>query len=200
VSKRWLLISGVLGGKSRITPQAEGSRLPNGCPERTNGGKKEIIAYFQGMKNTLLPIVLAAGVVGLLTACSGRSGSLRLTGTWQLLSETTITKGVAAVTDYTTGQRMIKIINDTHFAFLRHGLGAARDSSNGFDAGGGSYTLSGDQYTEHLDYYNDKHWEGKTFTFTVSLDKDTLIQRGMEKVEGTGIDREIIEKYLRVKE
>jgi len=92
---------------------------------------------------------------------------------------------------------MIKIINETHFAFLKHDLHTPKDSSNHFDAGGGSYTLAGDQYTEHLDYYSSPSWESKSFQFTVSISNDTLIQRGMEKVEKEGIDREIIERYVR---
>ena len=95
---------------------------------------------------------------------------------------------------------MIKIINDTHFAFLKHDVPVAKDSTNHFDAGGGRYTLSGDKYIEYLDYYSDKNWEGKPFTFTVSLKGDSLIQTGVEKVEKENIDRTIIEKYVRVKE
>ena len=94
---------------------------------------------------------------------------------------------------------MIKIINASSFAFLKHDLNPPKDSSNHFDAGGGSYTLTGDQYTEHLDYYSDRNWEGKPFSFTVSLVNDTLVQRGREKVDSAGIDREIIERYVRVK-
>ena len=140
-----------------------------------------------------------------LTACQTKQEkedvlSYHLNGTWQLITGTTITKGVSAVTDYTKNQRMIKIINDTHFAFLKHALNTSKDSTNAFDAGGGSYTLKGNQYTEHLDFYSDKKWEGKTFTFTISIKKDTLTQKGLEKVEGTGIDRIIIEKYVRVKD
>jgi len=60
--------------------------------------------------------------------------------------------------------------------------------------------LQGNHYTEHLDFYNDRNWEGKTFQFNVTINGDTLTQKGMEKVEGTGIDREIIEKYVRAKE
>jgi lipopolysaccharide export system protein LptA len=122
---------------------------------------------------------------------------LHLNGTWQLVSGTTITKADTTVTDYTKDQSMIKIINDTHFAFLKHGL--KPDTVSHFDAGGGRYTLSGDKYTEHLDYYNDKNWEGKTFDFTVTLSNDTLTQRGIEKVEAAGIERVIIEKYVKVK-
>ena len=147
------------------------------------------------MKNNATPLLLAV----LLSACGGNYPATRINGTWRLLSGTTITKGVSSVTDYTKDQSMIKIINDTHFAFLKHRLNEPKDSSNQFDAGGGSYTLNGDQYTEHLDYYVDKNWEGKPFTFTVTIDGDTLVQKGLERVESEGVDRVIIEKYLRIK-
>ena len=148
------------------------------------------------MKYTILRSLLP---FCLLVSCKSQpEAGLRLNGTWRLVSGTTITKGVATVTDYTKESNMIKIINDSHFAFLKHDINPPKDSTNHFDAGGGSYTLTGDQYTEHLDYYSDRNWEGKTFPFTVSISNDTLIQRGMEKVEKENIDREIIERYVRV--
>jgi hypothetical protein len=138
-------------------------------------------------------------LTALLLASCQPSAPINLDGTWRLLTGLTITKGDTTVTDYTKGKNMIKVINGTHFAFLSHDVGESKDSSNHFDAGGGSYELNGNQYTEHLDFYSDKNWEGKPFTFTVKLSGDTLIQQGQEKVEGTNIDREIIEKYVRIK-
>ena len=148
------------------------------------------------MKYSLLLIVLS---FALLPSCKlpNHPGVIPITGTWRLVSGTTITKGVIANTDYTRGTRMIKIINETHFAFLKHDLDSPKDSSNHFDAGGGRYTMAGNQYTEHLDYYSDRNWEGKTFNFTVTINRDTLVQSGLEKVEGAGIDREIVERYVR---
>jgi hypothetical protein len=93
---------------------------------------------------------------------------------------------------------MIKIMNGSYFSFLSHDVGTPKDSSNHFDAGGGRYELTGDQYTEHLDFYSDRNWEGKDFKFTVRIQNDTLIQRGEEKVDSAGINREIIEKYVRI--
>ena len=126
--------------------------------------------------------------------------SIHLNGTWQLITHTEITKGVSAVTDYTKGKKFLKIINDDHFAFLTHNLDVKKDSSNHFDAGGGSYTLVGNKYTEHLDFYTDKNWEGKAFDFTVTIKNDTLTQQGLEKLEKEGIERTIIEKYVKLKE
>jgi hypothetical protein len=135
-----------------------------------------------------------------LAACNYKNeNEMNLKGTWRLLSATTITKGVETVNNFAQNQQMIKIINDTHFAFLNHHLHTEKDSTNHFDAGGGTYKLQGNQYTEHLDYYANKNWEGKTFTFTVTLKNDTLIQKGVEKVEKENIDRVIIEKYIKLK-
>ena len=141
----------------------------------------------------------ATGQSGAAKQDTGNPMKVDMNGTWRLVSGTTITKGVSTVTDYTKDSKFIKIINDDHFAFLKHDLNPKKDSSNHFDAGGGSYTLVGNQYTEHLDFYSDHNWEAKTFPFTVTISNDTLIQRGMEKVEKENIDREIIERYVREK-
>jgi hypothetical protein len=148
-----------------------------------------------------MKLIILLFALSLLVSCNNESKKgIQLVGTWQLISGTTITKGVSSVTDYANGKRMIKVINDSHFAFLSHDVNAPKDSVNHFDAGGGSYSLVGDQYTEHLDFYKDRNWEGKPFTFTVSINQDTLIQKGIEKVENEGIERTIIEKYVRTKE
>lgn len=152
------------------------------------------------MKIRILTLLACAGLFAMLAfKISKNNNTINLNGTWQLVSGTTITKGASVFTDYSKNQRMIKIINNSHFAFLKHDLSSPKDSSNHFDAGGGSYTLKGDQYTEHLDYYVDKNWENKAFNFTVSIKNDTLIQKGLEKVESENIDRIIIERYVRVK-
>ena len=151
------------------------------------------------MKVKIIVPALLCFALTAFTLIAGKSKKIQLNGTWQLISGITITKGISTYTDYTRNQRMIKIINDTHFAFLKHDLVTAKDSSNHFDAGGGSYTLKGDQYTEHLDYYGDKNWENKPFSFTVTFKNDTLIQKGLEKLENENINRIIIEKYVRLK-
>ena len=128
---------------------------------------------------------------------SKKDSDLDIQGTWQLLSATTIENGTSQTTDYSGKLKMIKMFNHTHFAFLKHSLNPKDTSS--FDAGGGSYVLDKDDYTEHLEYYKNKDWEGKTFKFKLAIHKDTLIQKGIEKVEKAGVDRVIIEKYIKVK-
>jgi hypothetical protein len=119
-------------------------------------------------------------------------------GTWKLISGTIIENQDTTITDYTGNQSMIKIINATHFSFLNHDLKKGGDSTAVFSAGGGRYTLSGDQYTEYLEYCSYREWEGNTFPFTVTIHGDTLIQRGVEKIEDLDVERLNIEKYQRV--
>jgi hypothetical protein len=152
------------------------------------------------MKLRFALLVLVAGILVFFTFKRLKSVyQVRLNGTWALVSHTAITNGVKVVTDYTRGQQMIKIINDSHFAYLEHNLNTKKDSSNNFDAGGGSYTLKGDQYTEHTDFNADKNREARSFNFTVRIYNDTLIQTGTEKVGNERISRTIIEKYIKVK-
>ena len=121
-----------------------------------------------------------------------------LAGTWQLITGTLIEKGDTVVTDYTKKISFIKIINETHFAFLQHDLNKGKDSAV-FVAGGGRYSLNDTLYTEHLEYCSAREWEGNDFTFTIKIKNDTLIQSGVEKVESKGVNRLNIEKYVRVK-
>ncbi|HEV3251639.1 MAG TPA: hypothetical protein VGZ71_11840 [Puia sp.] len=138
-------------------------------------------------------------IVLILASCEPKKVSIPLTGTWQLISGTLIEKNDTVVTDYMKNKKFIKIINTTHFAFLSHDLSKGKDSAAFFSAGGGTYSLDGDSYTEHLEFCNDRAWEHNDFQFNISIKEDTLIQKGVEKVEATGINRLNIEKYVRVK-
>ena len=126
--------------------------------------------------------------------------AISIQGTWKLLTGTIIEKGDTTITDYTKGKSFIKIINASHFAFLMHDLNKGKDSSSTqFSAGGGSYSLTGSSYKEHLEYCSAREWEGHDFTFSVTIKGDTLIQSGIEKIEAEGINRINTEKYIRVK-
>src|SRR5438270_9629371 len=119
-------------------------------------------------------------------AGEGKNGSnttqASIRGTWKLLKGTVIEKGDTTVTDYTRNTSFIKIINDTHFAFLQHDLHKGKDSAV-FVAGGGSYSLKDSSYTEHLEYCNAREWEGNDFPFHIAIKNDTLTIYGVEKVK-----------------
>jgi len=145
-------------------------------------------------------------ITGIAVSCKSGTGDsaagrhvLPIMGTWKLISGTTIENNKKSVTDYTGNVSFIKIINDTHFAFLQHDLSGGKGSSASFSAGGGSYSLKDSLYIEHLEYCSAREWEGNDFSFTVSLKNDTLVQKGIEKVEAAGVNRINIEKYVRLK-
>lgn len=154
----------------------------------------------------MIKLTATALAVGILTACqttttpSPASQAVpAVAGTWKLQTGTLIEKGDTVVTDYTKGQSFIKIINNSHFAFLHHDLSKGKDSAAIYSSGGGSYTLKDSLYTEQLEYCTARQWEGNAFEFTVTIQGDTLIQRGVEHIKDLGVDRLNIEKYVRVK-
>jgi len=128
------------------------------------------------------------------------SSTRPIEGTWKLLTGTLIEKGDTVVTDYTKGKSFIKIINNDHFAFLTHDLGKGKNADSMFVAGGGGYSFHDSSYTEHLEYCNDRQWEGNDFPFTVTINNDTLTQKGIEKIDSLGVNRLNIERYLRLKD
>ncbi|AKD57516.1 lipocalin-like domain-containing protein [Spirosoma radiotolerans] len=145
-----------------------------------------------------LPILIA--VLAVLCGCQSKETSNPIVGTWELVSATSTEKDTSFST-FDPTHKMIKIINADHFSFLNHKLRPGNDSSsNEFSGGGGKYTLTDSVYTEHLDYFTNKQWEGNTFKFVVKVANDTLTQKGVEKLDKLGIDRVIVEKYKRVTE
>ena len=155
---------------------------------------------------TMRSLIVFAIISSLVISCrvntqqaQSMQAVLPVAGTWKLISGTLIEKGDTTVTDYTKDVSFIKVINDTHFAFLKHNTTKGKDSTNGYDSGGGPYTLKDSSYTEHLEYCNEKEWEGHDFTFTITIKNDTLTQSGIEKVDDAGVNRLNIEKYFRLK-
>ena len=143
---------------------------------------------------------LIAIITVTLMSCTVKESEVSINGTWKLITGMLIENGDTVVTDYTKNVSFIKIINKTHFAFLLHDLNSGKDSTAVFTAGGGRYTLDNDIYTEHLEYCTAREWEGNDFSFTVRVRADSLVQTGIEKIEGLGVDRLNIEKYVRITE
>lgn len=146
------------------------------------------------MKPTLAFFMLLFSIC----ACK-RHDSPSLQGTWELISATSTEKD-STFSTFNSKVKMIKIINTSHFAFLSHDITGAKDSTiAAYTAGGGTYTLKDSIYTENLEYFSDPQWENHKFEFVVKIQNDTLVQKGVEKLEQLGIDRIIVEKYVRVK-
>lgn len=155
------------------------------------------------MKTTLLFFLAGIG----FASCNSGSPVVQdvaqtpILGTWQLISNKIITKGDTVIAFPVKGsdEIMIKMYNDTHFSFFRHDLKKGKSASPVYDTGAGTYQLNGTDYAEHLQYCNYREWEDHKFTFKLSIQNDTLVQRGVEKIDSLNVNREIIETYIRVK-
>jgi len=123
-----------------------------------------------------------------------------MVGTWELVTGTTIQGKDTTTTDYTKDKKFLKVINGTHFSFVGHDVTKGKDSATAFyTSGAGTYTLSDSMYTEHLQFCNDRAWEGHDFVFTVSFQNEMLTQTGIEKIDSLKVNRLNIERYMRVK-
>lgn len=96
-------------------------------------------------------------------------------------------------------QEMIKMFTEKEFAFFKHDINKAAKDSAVFSAGSGTYTLNGEEYSEHLTYCNYREWENHDFHFNLKVSNDSLIQTGREKIDSLGVDQEIVEIYVRKK-
>lgn len=137
-------------------------------------------------------------IIFLNVSCSNHSpNNNKLNGTWQLVSSEATVNGTTTSASM-EGTKMIKIINDTHFAFLNHDLKGGKDSTAVFVAGGGTCKLKDSIYSEVLEYCNYRDWEGLTVDFKVQFNNDTLILSGHEVKEDIKVDQFIKEKYVRI--
>lgn len=136
-----------------------------------------------------------------LVACGEKAPvtSLPLNGTWKLMYSKMIENGDTLDTYPVPGQEMIKLFNDSHFAFFKHDLRKGSDSTAIYESGAGTYQLAGNKYEEHLQYCNFRGWEDRHFSFTLDLSGDTLIQRGIEKIDSLHVNHEIVEAYIRLR-
>lgn len=153
------------------------------------------------MMKKVIPLLL----VGLLlSACNKKKESvnavketndrINIIGTWKMVYGEIKESDSVTVKDL-SGTDFIKIINEDHFAFFNQPQG----TSNGFYGGGGSYNLKGNHYEEILNYVAVDELRGHIFPFKIEVVGDTLIQYGKEEVKAAGINRDIIEKYIRIK-
>ncbi len=115
--------------------------------------------------------VFAVALTAVLVAWSQTSGDNaqkgQIEGTWEMASGQQLPKGT----------RDIKIISGGHFVWVIY------DTEKGkpLYTGGGTYTLNGHSYTEHVDFMSGEISAGivgKDQPFTVKVDGDTLTQTG----------------------
>ena len=160
------------------------------------------------MRTLMMSIAIAAGIsIGLL-GCTQQKAS-PLEGAWELVdAKYTPADPAISLSRY----RQIKILTGTHWAFLSQDRSAPKMTSwndaellaaaKTFSAGGGTYTLQGDAYTEHVEFFNTPNFVGASLKFKIKWDGDEWIQTGTLPLKALGMgdkDMELYERYRRVK-
>ena len=125
----------------------------------------------------------------------------QIQGTWKLVSNIMITKGDTVIAYPVKGKEelMLKMYTDSHFSFFTHDTKQGKTKDSVFTAGAGTYKLHGEDYSEHLEFCNLREWENHDFNFKLTVVEDTLVQRGVERIDSLNVNREIIETYVRLK-
>jgi hypothetical protein len=117
-------------------------------------------------------------------------------GTWELVSAKWTSPDTTSFFPITDHDRQIKMISRSHFVWISQDT--SRKDVYGF--GGGKYTLDGDKYTEHIEMFLSPEWIGKSVTFKMKVEGDTLIQSGKMPLKKLGLadyDLETYEVYKR---
>lgn len=156
--------------------------------------------------------VFIAFSVGLL-AFTAKAADVDIVGEWQLVSaELTIGEQTFPTFNPDTHQ-MIKILTDSHFAFVSKGPIRPRFSSyslstddkitafDNFGGGAGRYEFDGTTYTEHVEFSQYPNYEGSSLQFKVTIEGDMLVQEGRYPIVALGLgekDGYIKEVYQRI--
>ena len=156
---------------------------------------------------SILPMGL---LLALLVNCAGERES-KLEGVWELVSAKYTSPDTTIVTT-PTDWKQIKVITKSHFVFVGQEpvrgkfrgiptdaelLAAART----FFAGGGTYTLVGDTYTENLQFFFNPNYVGHSVPYKCQMEGDRWIQSGIYPAKSIGLkehDMELYEVWKRI--
>jgi hypothetical protein len=95
-------------------------------------------------------------------------------GTWQLVSYK-YGSSQPAFSDFPENQRRIKLITETHFTWIQFDTASKKVNS----AAGGTYSLSGNTYTESIDFgLGMDTYSGAKHAFTIRVDGDKFFLSG----------------------
>ncbi|MGH8314124.1 MAG: hypothetical protein ACRETU_03105 [Steroidobacterales bacterium] len=142
------------------------------------------------------------------TAASTPDKAGPLEGAWELIAAKSTPADDTFPLDT---ERQIKILTRTHWAFLSQQRkmpkmpgGSAAEwaaAAKSFSAGGGTYTLDGDTYSEHIEFFVSPKFVGTTINFKITWNGDEWTQSGTLPLKSLGVadhDVDIQETYRRM--
>ena len=132
----------------------------------------------------LFPIILLAGFL-VMVFCQKPAPPIQ--GVWKMVHQEWSNADTLSVTPPSWFRSpQIKIVTKSHFAF------GCQTSKGKLNAGGGTYTLKGNEYVEKIVYHTDTTALGKSVAFMITFKHDTLYQ------EGNFLGYRLLEKYVRM--
>jgi hypothetical protein len=160
------------------------------------------------MRPLMMSIAITAAAAMCLTGCAPEKAS-PLEGAWELVDAKYTPPDP---TFSLSRQRQIKILTKTHWAYLSQDRSAPKLTNGSdaellaaaktFGAGGGTYTLDGDTYTEHVEFFAAPNFVGASIKFKIKWEGDEWIQTGTLPIKALGLgdkDVELYERYRRIK-
>ena len=145
------------------------------------------------MKNLITLLIILFVFIG----CNQKQVSkpqMNIEGTWKMVYAEIVENDSLKLKNL-SNTTFIKIINKSHFSFFNQ----EKNGIKNFYSGAGLYQLKNNNYTETLQFTTVEAIKNHQFSFQIKIKGDTLIQSGLEKVEAAGINRRIVEKYIKIK-
>ena len=161
------------------------------------------------MQRVLMSAAIAAGFVVALQGCASEAPRT-LEGEWELVeAKPTPPDPTFTFADW----RQIKILTKTHWAYLSQKRAPPKlttqtndaellAAAKAFGAGGGTYTLEGDTYTERIEFFYAPNYVGLSLPWKIRWEGDEWIQTGTFPMKSLGLadhDVELYERYRRIK-
>ena len=156
-------------------------------------------------------LVLASLSVLLVSCTCPEPERNELEGVWKLVEGTMVSPDTTTVT---TAEElyMMKVITKSHFFFIEQRPGRADFTDGGSDdelleaaktffAGGGTYTLDEDTYTEHIEMFFHPNFVATSIAFDYEVDGDRFVQSGIFPTKDVGLldyNMEIEEVWERI--
>ena len=175
--------------------------------------RNQFLNGFKGVGILLLVILLSASLGSAQAEMGGEGeGRNELEGVWQL--ESGKYTNPSETIEHTASDFMsIKVITGSYWVCLQQEPNRAKFDEGGSDAemlaaaksfhgGGGRYSIEGDTYTEHIDFFQNPNWVGESIQFKFEMQgPDRWIQSGTFPLKKMGLaedDTEFVEVWERI--
>ncbi len=113
-------------------------------------------------------------LIGAIFAIFGfKTEKPKLNGTWKIVSEQIISNGESTFNIKNDKNSGLKTWSDKYFMFVSSTV-VGSQISNTF--GGGTYKLSGNEYTENIQYHVAPNFRGISLKLNLEIKGDTVIQ------------------------